>query len=265
MKKPLEFKNKIPVAAHRGNSEFFPENTMAAFRSAKEIPHLDMIETDVHMTKDGHLVLIHDHALDRTTNGSGLVREKTLEEIRTLDAGSHKGEEFKGEKVPLLSELFDLFKDDKDFMFNIELKDYPCDSGEFAYESCDKIIQMIKDYGLLDRCVVNSWNGVLNEYVDEKYGDIIRIHGYYPEYLGADQKRLVYDYSYCICLFQVGCEMFPSAWYDFCRLYNVEPWACFAQNDPELFERAMENGAKLFTVNDPAWLIGYLREKGLHM
>lgn len=83
----LPYQNTIPVAAHRGNARYFPENTMASFRSAAVL-HPDMIETDVHTTQDGELVLMHDHAVDRTTNGSGLIRELTLSEIRRLDAGS---------------------------------------------------------------------------------------------------------------------------------------------------------------------------------
>ena len=91
----LAYKNKIPVAAHRGNSKYFPENTLSAFRSAIEL-NVDMVETDLHMTADGVLILMHDHLVDRTTNGTGLIREKTLAEMRALDAGSWKGEEFAG-------------------------------------------------------------------------------------------------------------------------------------------------------------------------
>lgn len=261
---PLAYKNKIPVAAHRGNSAFFPENTMAAFRSASEIPFLDMVENDVHMTSDGELVIMHDHDVSRTTNGTGLIREMSFSEIRKLDAGCWKGEEFVGEKVPTLEEFLDLFKSNHDMLFNIELKDYPQDSGDFAYKSCDRIISTLENYGVLDRCVINSWNGVLNEYVAEKYGDRARIHAYYPEYLGKGQKRLVYDYAYCVCLFGIGCEPFPTMWYNFCRDYGVEPWAYYGPNDPMLYDKALENGVCLFTANDPVWVIEYLRSKGLH-
>jgi len=75
----LPYQNQIAVAAHRGNSRYYPENTMAAYRSALAL-QVDMIEMDVHMTRDGELVCMHDHRVDRTTNGDGLVREMTLEE-----------------------------------------------------------------------------------------------------------------------------------------------------------------------------------------
>lgn len=89
----LPYRNPIPVAAHRGNAARFPENTMASFRSAAEL-HPDMVETDVHMTRDGELILMHDHTVDRTTNGTGLIREQTLAELKRLDAGSWKGDAF---------------------------------------------------------------------------------------------------------------------------------------------------------------------------
>ena len=158
----LQYQNEIPVAAHRGNSRYFPENTLAAFRSAFALAP-DMIETDLHMTQDGRLVLIHDHRVDRTTDGTGLVREMTLSRIRSLDAGSWKGEQFRGERVPTLEEFLELAEGAPDMLFNIELKDYPMDSGDFAYRSAALAIDMLRDAGLLSRCVINTWSGELNE------------------------------------------------------------------------------------------------------
>ncbi len=163
------YRHKIPVAAHRGNSEYFPENTMPAFESALELD-IDMIETDIHMTKDGELIIIHDHSVDRCTDGKGLVMDLTLSEIRALDAGSWKGEEFKGAKVPTFREFLELVQSRKDLMFNIELKDYPHLQGDRAYESCDKVIAMLEEFDMADRCVITSFSGRLLEYVDEKYG-----------------------------------------------------------------------------------------------
>ena len=93
-----ESRDHIYVAAHRGWSTAYPENTMEAFRAAAEIG-VDQIETDVRVTKDGELVLIHDATVDRTTNGTGRVIDMTLAELKTLDAGIHKGEQFKGCKI----------------------------------------------------------------------------------------------------------------------------------------------------------------------
>ena len=134
----LKYRNAVPVAAHRGNARYCPENTLASFRSALALKP-DMLETDLHMTRDGQLVLMHDHLVDRTTDGTGLVREKTLREIRALDAGAWKGEAFKGERVPTFEEFLALTAGEKDLLFNIELKDYPADSGEFAFASARRV------------------------------------------------------------------------------------------------------------------------------
>lgn len=99
---------RIPqVVAHRGASGEAPENTLAAFRRALEIG-VDAVELDVHLTSDGEVVVIHDHMLDRTTDGRGLVRDQTLEGMRLLDAGRWFGERFAGERVPTLVEALEL-------------------------------------------------------------------------------------------------------------------------------------------------------------
>ncbi len=88
--------------AHRGNSMFAPENTLAAFRSA--LGKADCVELDGHITKDGQLVVIHDSTVDRTTDGSGAIANRTLAELTLLDAGSWFAPEFAGERIPTLAE-----------------------------------------------------------------------------------------------------------------------------------------------------------------
>lgn len=261
----LAYKNKIPVAAHRGNPIACPENTMVSFRSAAAL-HPDMMETDVHMTRDGELVIMHDHTVDRTTDGTGLIREMTLAEIRALDAGISRGEEFRGERVPTFREFLEFFRDDPEMLFNIELKDFPAHSGEFAYRSARAAIAMMDEYGITERSVVNTWSGELNEWLAATYGDRLRIHGYSrQELMGYGQKRFVYDYSYCVCMFGTPAE--PVVYKDFFALakrYGVEPWVYFREETPELIDAALDAGAMLFTSNDPKNLMDYLKTKGLH-
>jgi len=93
----------ILVVGHRGTVKFAPENTIAAFRKAIEMG-ADLLEMDVRETRDGHLVLMHDSTVNRTTNGRGRVAAMTLAEIKRLDAGSWFSSEFEGERVPTLKE-----------------------------------------------------------------------------------------------------------------------------------------------------------------
>src|SRR3981081_2386285 len=92
---------RVTVSAHRGASGYAPENTLAAFRLAHELG-ADMVEFDVHLTADDRLGVVHDDPRDRTTDGTGYVRDHTWEEIAELDAGAWFGTEFGGEHVPLL-------------------------------------------------------------------------------------------------------------------------------------------------------------------
>ena len=114
------------VMGHRGAAGVAPENTLVSFRAALDAG-ADVLEMDVHATKDGHLVVIHDPTVDRTTNGTGEVRTMTLEALRALDASAKfapaAGESavaFEGPlRIPTLEEVLEAFPD---ALFNIELK-----------------------------------------------------------------------------------------------------------------------------------------------
>ncbi len=263
--KKLHYKNPIPVAAHRGNAKYFPENTLISFRSAMDLDP-DMLEIDLHMTKDREIIMMHDHTVDRTTDGTGLIREKTFREMKLLDAGSWKGPEFAGERVPSFREFLDWLKGWPEVLVNVELKDYPADSGDFAYEAADKAIAMLREYGMLDRITINTWSGMLNEYISAKYAEEILIHAYSPqEKMGPGQKRFVYDYAYCVCLFGTPAEpVVEKQRFDFAKSCGVEPWVFYPVDTPEKYDQAIANGAMLFTSNDPKWAMEYLRGKGLH-
>lgn len=102
----------MQIIAHRGASGTRPENTLASFQEAISLG-VDLIELDVFALKSGEVVVLHDPTVDRTTNGTGSVREYNLAELRELDAGG-------GEMIPLLSEVLDLI--DKRIPVNIEMK-----------------------------------------------------------------------------------------------------------------------------------------------
>ncbi|MFT9596767.1 glycerophosphodiester phosphodiesterase [Mesobacillus sp.] len=99
---------QFDTVAHRGAAGYAPENTIAAFDKGLEMK-ADYIEIDVQRSKDGELVVIHDTTVDRTTDGTGRVGALTLVELRSLDAGSFKGEQFAGEKIPTFEEVLDRY------------------------------------------------------------------------------------------------------------------------------------------------------------
>ena len=117
----IEYVRNMEITAHRGASVKYPENTMAAFRGAKELG-ADWIELDVQQTKDKKIVVSHDTNLKRVTGVNKEIIDMTYEEISKLDAGSFKGKEYAGEKIPLLSEVLEFAKENAQvsFLWTIE-------------------------------------------------------------------------------------------------------------------------------------------------
>ncbi|MBO7743351.1 glycerophosphodiester phosphodiesterase [Paenibacillus sp. MWE-103] len=145
--------NLVLNIAHRGASAYCPENTMAAFRRAIELGATG-IETDVQMTSDGQLVLIHDESLQRTAGSPRLVKDVTLEEAKQLDAGSWFDPAFAGERIPTLGELLELVKPREDVYVNLELK-----NSIVNYPGLEEaVIEEIRRQGLGERIIVSSFN-----------------------------------------------------------------------------------------------------------
>ena len=133
--------NRIILAAHRGDCKACPENTMPAFGKAIAFG-VDMIETDVHMTRDGELIIMHDRNTARTTGHDGLTDQMTLAEIKALDAGGWFSEAFKNTSVPTVKEFIERIKNTQ-ILINWELKDYPSVVGDdFAFGAADKLIAL---------------------------------------------------------------------------------------------------------------------------
>lgn len=154
------FKNNRPlVIAHQGGELLAPSNTMAAFTNAANMG-VDVIETDLHITKDGYLVAIHDPTVDRTTNGHGKVADMTLEDIQKLDAGYHFKDlngnysyRGKGVYIPAAEEMFQTF----DHMrIEMEIKDD--NPPERIDEMASKLWALIKKYHMEDKILVASFD-----------------------------------------------------------------------------------------------------------
>lgn len=139
------------VIAHRGASSDAPENTIAAFELALE-QGADGIELDVHLSKDDHPVVIHDFTLERTTDGIGPVRERTVRELKRLDGGGWHSRIFRGQRIQTLQEVLERFRDRTRFW--IELK-----GGSGLYPGIEeRVVAMIEIYEVLDRSLVQSFD-----------------------------------------------------------------------------------------------------------
>ncbi len=144
LERPLNF-------AHRGASYEAPQNTLAAFSLAVELG-ADGIEFDVQLSSDGEVVVIHDFVLETTTDGQGPVQDRTLAELKKLDAGAWFDPKFAGLRIPTLQELIDAVG--HDLLLNVELKAAGLRDDGLALA----VVRILKENDLLDRVVVSSFN-----------------------------------------------------------------------------------------------------------
>ena len=139
------------VWAHRGASGYMPENTLQSFQKAIEL-NADGIELDIQLTKDNEIVVCHDEAIDRTSNGSGYIKDFTLAELKQFNFNKTHPEAGFCE-IPTMREVLDLMKPST-LQINIELK-----TGIFFYEGIEEmIINMVKEYEMEDRVCYSSFN-----------------------------------------------------------------------------------------------------------
>ena len=145
--------NRMPlILGHRGVPVVAPENTLAGFRKAVEIGS-DGIELDVHLSRDGQIVVIHDERLERTTDGSGLVGEKSLAELIELNAAAKFAGGAGVQRIPTLDQVFDAVGD-ACRLINIEIK-----SGVVLYPGIEaKLVELVRRRGAADKVVFSSFN-----------------------------------------------------------------------------------------------------------
>jgi glycerophosphoryl diester phosphodiesterase len=138
------------IFAHRGASAHAPENTLAAFELALA-QHADAIELDAKLTADGQVVVIHDPTVDRTTSGHGRVKDLSLAQLRSLDAGSSFSEKYRGEKIPTLEEVFETLG--KRIFINVELTNYNTPRDQLVETVC----MLVKKFGLQQNVMFSSF------------------------------------------------------------------------------------------------------------
>jgi len=141
------------IYAHRGASALAPENTLAAFLLALQAG-ADGIELDVMLSRDKELVVIHDSTVDRTTDGTGKVSDLPLSALRELDAGTRFGEEFRGEKLPTLAEVFETVGGK--MRINVELKNYAHPLDDLT----SRVIALTERFHLADSVLLSSFNPI---------------------------------------------------------------------------------------------------------
>jgi len=225
---------------------------MIAFRKGLELGATG-IETDVQMTKDGQLVLIHDEDLQRTTNGTGYVKDHTLEELLHLDAGSWFGKEFRGETLPTLQDLLQLLQG-TDIILNIELK-----NGVFLYPGMEeKVIAAVRAYSMSEQVILSSFNhyslAFCKTIAPEIRTGILYMEGLYRpwDYAATLGATALHAYHYAVL---------PEFVYAAAELgMDYHP---FTVNDPERMKVLLEAGVSGIITDYPDVLAGLLTAEGV--
>ena len=158
---------QVMIQAHRGASAYAPENTLPAFQMAVDMG-ADGIECDIHLTKDGHFLVCHDHKIDRTSTGTGEIASLDLSEIKTYDFGVKFSGEYKGTPAPTLEEMLEVVKPMK--VINIEIKRFEHPMGLDA--SLNLFYSILEKYGIVKRTIVSSFDKIALKRLKELHGDV---------------------------------------------------------------------------------------------
>ncbi len=256
------------VSAHRSGKDIAPENTMAAFQYCIETDdfNVDIYEFDLHITKDGKLILLHDSTLDRTTDaaehfGEEEVKpsEKTYEELRELNFGENfknaEGEYpyrgLRGDEIPdelravLLEDVLDYLEGNGGFQYIIEIKD----SGENGKKACDELYRILKEKNLLGDVVFGTFNPDVTAYADKNYPDMLR---------SASVVETIVFYVLCGYGIDVGEDFFK---YEALQIPSER--AIIYLNTPRVINYAHRNNiaVQYWTIND-AQEVEYLNSIG---
>jgi glycerophosphoryl diester phosphodiesterase len=265
------FRSERPlVIAHQGGELLAPSNTLTSFKHAVDLG-VDVLEFDIHITKDGHLVTIHDPTVERTTNGKGNVHDLTLDEVQKLDAGyrfedldgklSYRG---KGAYIPALEEVFQSFPNMK---MVIEIKDD--NPVERVPEISEKLWTLIQKYQKEDQVVVASFDQkIINQFEEVSDGKVALS-------AGEDEIRkfIIFKKLFLANLYTPNADVFqiptkesifnlasPSIMKEAARRnVNIQYWTI---DDKETMRSLLEDGADGIITNRPDLMLEVLAEMG---
>jgi glycerophosphoryl diester phosphodiesterase len=239
------------VIAHRGFSARAPENTLAAIRGAIEVG-ADMVEVDVTMTADGFAIGLHDDTLDRTTDGSGAPTDRSLAEIRRLDAGRWFGAEFSGERVPTLSEELETVRGR--ILINVEIKPEAIEHG-----AVERVAELIARFEMYDQVVVSSFAPEALRRMKTVDPAVVTITLFNEElHHGRDPLEIVQEVG--SRGLNIAKDRVTSKLVDRCHRHGI-PVGVYTVNKPSQMRRLIEMGVDSIFTDRPDRLIEVLADR----
>ena len=237
----MEIDAPIRVIAHRGFSGRAPENTLVAIRRAIETG-ADMVEIDVTMTADGHVILLHDETLDRTTDGLGVPTEMTLDEIQRLDAGSWFSPEFAGERIPTLTKALEMVKDR--ILINVEIK-----SEAVVHGVVPQVAALINEHGMIDQVVVSSFSPEALRLMKVTDPAVVTASLFNKElHAGRDPLEILQEVG--ARGYNISAKRVTEAVIERCHRHDI-PVSVYTVNEPEEMRRLMEMGVDAVFTDSP--------------
>lgn len=262
----------ILAVSHRGDWRYAPENSLMAVQRCIDLG-LDVVEIDVRLTKDGHLVAMHDKTVDRTTNGKGLLSDMTLEEVRKLRLRNACGVRHSRQQVPTLEEIMTLTKDK--IMVNLDKTE-----GETVREAYEILVKT----GTVQQAIFKGNDPI--EVMREKYGSLMDSIVYMPKLWYDTPNKAEYVKNFNEELDPVAYEMLfdtkespvfaaiknlnendvtvlaIALWDELCAGHTDE--LAMLEGPDAAWGWLIDNGANAIMTDRPAELMAYLRSKGLH-
>lgn len=234
---PVSNGDDFVVIAHRGASEYAPENTHSAFRLAIDM-QAEMIELDVSLSKDGVPVVVHDETVDRTTDASGLVSSFTLEELRKMETGAWFSEEFAGEPFPTLVEVLAYTKDR--IAVNIEVKTEAV-TDEARGGIIEKSLDIVKAEGLENQVIFSSFDYRVMKHLEELAPEIPKAILYEKSQSG-DKKPSELVKEYRVDAFNCSHRQLSDEWLEDLTSNNI-PFFIYTINDEAKMKEIISKGA----------------------
>lgn len=275
------------VSAHRSGGGIAPENTLKAFENCVESSSfaIQIFEFDLHITKDGELVLLHDETFDRTSNSVELFgtegvlpSDKTYAELRELNMGEYfvaddgatpyKG--LRGDDIPddlrvvRLRDIFDYLAPYGDYNFIIEIKN----ADDLGRQAADELYSILKEYDMLSRAIIGTFHGEISDYMEMNYPDMLRSAGikevvnfYFSSLAGIKHKDGYYKFDALQIpdddyVFNLGTTRLVN----YAHKYNiaVQYWTI---NDPEDVRHLQSIGADAIMSDNPDMAYSVLQEQ----